>query len=112
MIVPKGNQSEDDLLEVVLDAGAEEINDIGDAFEIVSEPGDFVAVRTALQGAGIRSDAGLLEVRLAEARVGRERPQTAILQPPIEFECHLQIGSLGHAVRLPGVVTAVHERVR
>ena len=56
VIVPKGEMSEDDLLEVVLDAGAQEINDIGDAFEIVSETGDFVAVRTALQGAGIDYD--------------------------------------------------------
>ena len=56
VIVPKGDLSEDDLLEVVLDAGAEEINDIGEAFEIVSEATDFVAVRTALQGAGIDYD--------------------------------------------------------
>jgi len=56
VIVPKGEQSEDDLLDVVLDAGAEEINDIGEAFEIVSEPTDFVAVRSALQGAGIDYD--------------------------------------------------------
>ena len=56
VIVPRGGLSEDDLLEVVLDAGAEEINDIGEAFEIVSEPGDFVAVRTALQAAGIDYD--------------------------------------------------------
>ncbi len=44
---------EDRLLEVVLDAGCEEVNDLGDSFEIVSEPSDLVAVRTALQGAGI-----------------------------------------------------------
>ena len=56
VIVPKGDLSEEDLLEVVLDAGAEEINDIGEAFEIVSEATDFVAVRTALQGAGIDYD--------------------------------------------------------
>jgi YebC/PmpR family DNA-binding regulatory protein len=54
--VPKGDLTEDDLLEVVLDAGAEEINDLGEAFEIVSEATDFVAVRTALQGAGIDYD--------------------------------------------------------
>ena len=56
MIVPKGDLSEDDLLEVVLDAGAEEVNDLGEAFEIVSEPTDFVGVRTALQAAGIDYD--------------------------------------------------------
>ena len=29
------------------------MNDLGDSFEIVSEPSDLIAVRTALQGAGI-----------------------------------------------------------
>ena len=45
--------SEDDVLLAVLDAGAEEVNDLGDSFEVVSEPTDLVAVRTALQDAGI-----------------------------------------------------------
>jgi YebC/PmpR family DNA-binding regulatory protein len=45
--------SEDDVLGAVLDAGAEECNDLGEAFEVVSEPGDLVAVRTELQKAGI-----------------------------------------------------------
>jgi YebC/PmpR family DNA-binding regulatory protein len=53
VIVPKGELTEDDLLEHVLDAGAEEVNDLGEAFEIVSAAGDVVAVRTSLQGAGI-----------------------------------------------------------
>lgn len=45
--------SEDDVLTAVLDAGAEEVNDLGETFEVVSEPTDLVAVRTALQEAGI-----------------------------------------------------------
>src|ERR1700684_3649006 len=45
--------SEDDVLLAVLDAGAEEVNDLGDSFEVISEPTDLVAVRTALQEAGI-----------------------------------------------------------
>jgi YebC/PmpR family DNA-binding regulatory protein len=45
--------TEDDVLAAVLDAGAEEVNDLGDSFEIISEPTDMVAVRTALQNAGI-----------------------------------------------------------
>jgi YebC/PmpR family DNA-binding regulatory protein len=55
-IVPKGGSSEDDLMMAVLDAGAEEINDLGDSFEVVSEPTDLPAVRTALQDAGIEYD--------------------------------------------------------
>ncbi|WP_058233876.1 YebC/PmpR family DNA-binding transcriptional regulator [Devriesea agamarum] len=55
--LPKEGRSEDDLLEVVLDAGAEEISDEGDTFEILSEPTDVVAVRTSLTDAGIDYDA-------------------------------------------------------
>ena len=45
--------TEDDVLTAVLDAGAEEVNDLGESFEIISEPADMVAVRTALQDGGI-----------------------------------------------------------
>jgi YebC/PmpR family DNA-binding regulatory protein len=51
-----GKVSEDGLLEVVLDAGAEEVNDLGEAFEVVSEPADLVAVRKTLQEAKIDYD--------------------------------------------------------
>ena len=53
VIVPRAELGEDDVLLAVLDAGAEEVNDLGEAFEVVSEPTDLVAVRTALQDAGI-----------------------------------------------------------
>ena len=54
VIVPKANGlSEDDVLVAVLDAGAEEVNDLGEAFEVVSEPGDLVGVRAALQSANL-----------------------------------------------------------
>ncbi|UQX00302.1 YebC/PmpR family DNA-binding transcriptional regulator [Streptomyces sp. RerS4] len=56
VILPKGELSEDDVLETVLEAGAEEVNDLGDSFEIISEATDMVAVRTALQEAGIDYD--------------------------------------------------------
>lgn len=48
-----GKPSEDDILLATLEAGAEEVNDLGDSFEIVSEASDLVATRTALQSAGI-----------------------------------------------------------
>jgi YebC/PmpR family DNA-binding regulatory protein len=56
VIVPKNGLGEDDVLGAVLDAGAEEVNDLGESFEVVSEAGDLVAVRTALQDAGIDYD--------------------------------------------------------
>jgi YebC/PmpR family DNA-binding regulatory protein len=56
IIVPKNDLGEDDVLTAVLDAGAEEVNDLGDSFEVISEATDLVAVRTALQDAGIDYD--------------------------------------------------------
>jgi YebC/PmpR family DNA-binding regulatory protein len=57
VIVPKTQVAkevaEDDVLDAVLDAGAEDVNDIGEAFEVISEPNDLVAVRSALQAAGL-----------------------------------------------------------
>jgi len=53
--------TEDGILEVVLDAGAEEVNDRGAGFEIVTEPHDIVATRTALQDAGIDYDSADVE---------------------------------------------------
>src|SRR4029077_8700822 len=52
----KDGLTEDDVLTAVLEAGAEDVSDLGDSFEIISEPGDLVAVRTALQDAGIEYD--------------------------------------------------------
>ncbi|MBN6052278.1 YebC/PmpR family DNA-binding transcriptional regulator [Nonomuraea sp. RK-328] len=56
VIVPKNGLDEDTVLMAVLDAGAEEVNDLGDSFEVVSEAGDLVPVRKALQEAGIDYD--------------------------------------------------------
>ncbi|MGJ6964930.1 YebC/PmpR family DNA-binding transcriptional regulator [Streptosporangium sp. G11] len=56
VLVPKGELAEDDVLTAVLDAGAEEVNDLGDQFEVVSEATDLVPVRKALQEAGIDYD--------------------------------------------------------
>ncbi len=48
-----GETDEDSVLMAVLDAGAEEVNDLDGSFEIISEATDLVAVRTALQEAGL-----------------------------------------------------------
>jgi YebC/PmpR family DNA-binding regulatory protein len=65
VVVPKAQEgrevTEDDVLEATLDAGAEEVNDLDDAFEVQSEATDVVAVRTALQDAGIDYDSADVE---------------------------------------------------
>ena len=60
VIVPQAQETqtvdEDAVLEATLDAGAEEVNDLDEAFQVQSEATDVVAVRTALQDAGIDYD--------------------------------------------------------
>ena len=54
VLVPKTDGlTEDDVLGAVLDAGAEEVNDLGDTFEVISEATDAHAVRVALEAASI-----------------------------------------------------------
>jgi len=53
--------TEDDILEAVLEAGAEEVKDQGGGFEIITDPSQLVASRTALQEAGIDYDSSEAE---------------------------------------------------
>jgi len=53
IIVEKDKAGEDQLMTLVLDAGAEDMRDGGDNWEVVSEPNAHDAVLQALQGAGI-----------------------------------------------------------
>jgi YebC/PmpR family DNA-binding regulatory protein len=45
--------TEDALMNIVIDAGAEEINDLGENFEVVSDPSSMASVRKSLDEAGI-----------------------------------------------------------
>ena len=54
--VSKDESDEDTLMEVGLDAGAEDVKDEGDCFEIITAPEDFEAVREAIENASIKID--------------------------------------------------------
>ena len=51
--VPKSAASEEKITEIVLDAGAEDLSDQGESWEILTDPKDFEAVTNALKTAGI-----------------------------------------------------------
>ncbi|MFM6968672.1 MAG: YebC/PmpR family DNA-binding transcriptional regulator [Microbacteriaceae bacterium] len=53
--------TEDDILMAVLDAGAEEVIDQGGGFEVITEPTNLVAARTALVEAGLDYDSAEAE---------------------------------------------------
>ncbi len=51
--MPAAGNDEDKLLEIVLEAGAQDISDEGETFEITTDPRSFSAVREALETAGV-----------------------------------------------------------
>ncbi|HSX68620.1 YebC/PmpR family DNA-binding transcriptional regulator [Nocardioides sp.] len=65
VVVPKSQDGkevdEDSVLEATLDAGAEDVNDLGEAWQVQSEATDVVAVRTAIQEAGLDYDSADVE---------------------------------------------------
>ncbi len=53
IVVPKTAAKEDDLMGIVLEAGAEDLRDDGDNWEVLSEPSTYEAVLDAVKKAGI-----------------------------------------------------------
>jgi YebC/PmpR family DNA-binding regulatory protein len=56
IIVAKSAASEDKLTEIVLEAGADDLNDDGGYWEILTSPKEFEAVRDAVKGANIETE--------------------------------------------------------
>jgi len=54
--VSKDEADEDTLMEVALDAGAEDIKEEEDSFDVITEPEDFDAVKDAIDSASIKCD--------------------------------------------------------
>jgi YebC/PmpR family DNA-binding regulatory protein len=61
VILPKV-VSEDDVMEVVLDAGAENLTDEGDSWQLTCEPGDLHDLRAALEKGGMAFDSAELSM--------------------------------------------------
>ncbi|WP_018295643.1 YebC/PmpR family DNA-binding transcriptional regulator [Corynebacterium lubricantis] len=77
--IKKGELSEDDVLMAVLEAGAEEVVDLGEEFEIVCAPTDIQAVKAALEGEGIEVEQADQEFRASvEADLGVEDAQKVL----------------------------------
>ncbi len=56
-VVDKAAKSEDELFDIVIEAGADDMQDEGDVFEIFSAPDAFEAVSEALKAAGVETQA-------------------------------------------------------
>jgi YebC/PmpR family DNA-binding regulatory protein len=53
IVVPKAKAKEDDVMNIVLESGGEDLNDDGDNWEITTDPGAYEGVLEAVKKAGI-----------------------------------------------------------
>ena len=56
IIISKSAAKEDDLMNIVLEAGAEDLKDDGETWEIVTDPASYEQVLDAVKSAGIKPD--------------------------------------------------------
>jgi YebC/PmpR family DNA-binding regulatory protein len=89
VILPKTAASEDDLMLVALDAGAEDIADQGDTWQLTSPPTELGALRAALEGAGIAFDsADLTMLPTQSVPLGSEGEARKVLRVVDALEDH------------------------
>src|SRR4030095_13023876 len=86
LTVQKSAKSEDELFEIVTDAGAEDLRDDEESFEIITSPGDFDAVLEAVKKAGIEPQVAEVEMVAKEYKKleGAEAKQMLKLMEALE----------------------------
>ena len=88
-VVDKSKISEDDLMTLALDAGAEDMTTTDAGYEITCEPAKFDAVHKALEAKGIQANPGeLTYLALSPVPIGDEATAKAILRLMGELEDH------------------------
>jgi len=101
LTVDHGKVSEDRLMEVSLEAGADDVKDLGDLFEIDTTPDNFEAVKAALQEAGI--EVASAEVAMVPQNTvgvtGKDAEQTMKLLE--ELDDHDDVQSVASNVDIP-----------
>jgi len=56
-VVPRASVEEERLMEAALEAGAQDVREDGENFEVITAPEDFEAIKAALEAAGIATSA-------------------------------------------------------
>ena len=86
IVVDKAAKSEDELFEIVTEAGAEDLRDDQDNFEIITAPEDFDAILAAIKKAGIEPQVAEVEMVPKEYRKleGQEAKQMLKLMGALE----------------------------
>ncbi|MCF8055428.1 MAG: YebC/PmpR family DNA-binding transcriptional regulator [Desulfocapsa sp.] len=89
MLVDKSSISEEKLMELAIEAGADDVLEEEDHFQVVTAPGDFDEVREELEKAGVEFvEASLTMVPQTTIEVTEEKPAKALLKLLENLEGH------------------------
>lgn len=95
VIVEKAAASEDDLMLAALDAGAEDIDDQGDSWQVTTPPESLSTVRAALEQAGIAfTEAELTMLPSQTVPLGDESSAKQVLRVIDALEEHDDVGNV------------------
>lgn len=86
--VDKEGMSEDELMELALEAGAEDVSDEGDSFQILTAPEGFSEVLEKLEGKVKFSEAGLSRIPKNTVAVTEEKTAQSLLRLLENLEDH------------------------
>ncbi len=102
IVVDRGRASDDDLMAAAVDAGAEDITDQGDTWEITTAPGDLHRVRDGLEAAGIPvSSADLLMLPTTTVPLTDQSEAKAVLRVIDALEEHDDVQSVNANFDIP-----------
>ena len=106
-LVPASQADEDKLMEIALEAGADDVRPSGDKFEIVCSPEVFEAVAKALAQAGIQPDVSEVS-RLPKTTVDVSDPDTArkILKLMNRLDDHEDVQNVSSNFNIPDAIMA------
>jgi len=106
-LVPAGQADEDKLMEIALEAGADDVRPSGDKFEIVCTPDLYSAVAQALTDAGIQPESSEV-ARLPKSTVEVSDPDTArkVLKLMTRLDDHDDVQSVASNFNIPDEIMA------
>ena len=95
VMVDKKAAGEDDLMLVAADAGADDIVDLGDTWQVTTPPTELHAVRTAIEAAGIAvKESDLTMVPTTSVELGEESAAKSVLRLVDALEDHDDVESV------------------
>ncbi|MET1001891.1 MAG: YebC/PmpR family DNA-binding transcriptional regulator [Acidimicrobiia bacterium] len=105
VVLDKAAASEDDLMLAAVDAGAEDIEDLGETWQVTTPPTDLHAVRTAIEQAGfVVKSSDLTMIPTTSIALDEEAPAKQVLRLMDALEDHDDVEAVYANFDIPDAV--------